>query len=652
MTRKRHAVTAAAATLAAAASSSMAATPGGSEIVGSSAVSGMMMFNSAPGKVVILDKTEGNAARIDGHPAWGQEWDTKNRTGRLMDVITNTFCAGGMSLGNGTWATFGGNENVGPGGNSTSPRFSTTAPYYDGDGGPAARFYTPNSQGTSDWDDGNHYMKRRRWYPTVEALGDGTLWIGGGEDYGGYVADAGQNQPNFEYWPPRGDAINMDFLTQTLPMNLYPLAWLMESGRLFVQAGQDAILYDLDTNSVAKGLPSTTGPMKVYPASAGVAMLPMTPANNYTQEVLFCGGVQRPLNEWGNGAGPLYNPLNTPASKVCERITPEADNPTWEQDDDLINGRSMGTFVYLPDGKLWFGQGVRMGTGGYSGQNYNKNLGISLGDQPDYQPMIYDPKAPKGARFSTAGLSQMQVQRMYHSTAILLEDGSILTAGSNPNADVSFDNPANYTNTEYRLEQWYPLWYNEPRPTQLNITQLAYGGGSFDVSLSSSDLSGNITNIKTAKISIVRSGFATHGVNFGQRYLELNSTYTANQDGSVGGTLHVSNMPPNSNIFQPGPAMAFLVVNGVPSHGQHVMIGTGQLGDQRVTEATSLPASQDAPAPKTSSESSKGKGSGSGSSSGSSSSGGLSMSGAAAMSTGLGATIALAAVLSAVVLLA
>lgn len=640
MIRKSRAIAAVGAALAATSASSMAATPGGSEIVGSSAVSGMMMFNSAPGKVVILDKTEGNAAQINGHPAWGQEWDTNNRTGRLMNVITNTFCAGGMSLGNGTWAVFGGNENVGPGGNSTTPRFSTTAPYYDGDGGAAARFYTPNSQDNSDWDDGHHYMTRRRWYPTVEALGDGTLWVGGGEDYGGYVADAGQNQPNFEYWPPRGDAVNMDFLTQTLPMNLYPLAWLMASGKLFVQAGQDAILYDLGSNSVAKGLPSTTGPMKVYPASAGVAMLPLTPASNYSQEVLFCGGVQRPLDEWGNGSGPLYNPLTTPASKVCERITPEADNPAWEQDDDLINGRSMGTFVYLPDGKLWFGQGVRMGTAGYSGQNYNKNLGISLGDQPDHQPMIYDPNAPKGSRFSIDGLSEMQVQRMYHSTAVLLEDGSILTAGSNPNADVSFINAANYTNTEYRLEQWYPLWYNDPRPTQPNNTQIAYGGGYFDVSLSSSDLSGNITNIKTAKMVIIRSGFATHGVNFGQRYLELNSTYTANQDGSVGGTLHVSNMPPNPNIFQPGPAMAFLVVNGIPSHGQHVMIGTGQLGDQRVTASTSLPASQDPPTPKGNNESSNTKGSGTAPSS------------AAALSPGVGASLALAAILSAVALLA
>jgi hypothetical protein len=33
-------------------------------------------------------------------------------------------------------------------------------------------------------------------------------------------------------------------------------------------------------------------------------------------------------------------------------------------------------------------------------------------------------------------------------------------------------------------------------------------------------------------------------------------------------TMHVSQMPANANIFQPGPAMIFLVVDGVPSTGQ------------------------------------------------------------------------------------
>ncbi len=125
-------------------------------------------------------------------------------------------------------------------------------------------------------------------------------------------------------------------------------------------------------------------------------------ANNYTQEVIFCGGVQRPLNEWGNGRRSFVQPSQHSGEQGVRAHHTRSRQPNVAADDDLINGRSMGTFVYLPDGKLWFGQGVRMGTGGYSGQPYNKNIGISLGDQPDYQPMIYDPTAASGSRWSIA----------------------------------------------------------------------------------------------------------------------------------------------------------------------------------------------------------------------------------------------------------
>ena len=38
----------------------------------------------------------------------------------------------------------------------------------------------------------------------------------------------------------------------------------------------------------------------------------------------------------------------------------------------------------------------------------------------------------------------------------------------------------------------------------------------------------------------------------GQRYVQLDSTYTGNSDGSA--TLHVSQLPPNPAILAPGPA--------------------------------------------------------------------------------------------------
>jgi hypothetical protein len=51
-------------------------------------------------------------------------------------------------------------------------------------------------------------------------------------------------------------------------------------------------------------------------------------------------------------------------------------------------------------------------------------------------------------------------------------------------------------------------------------------------------------------------------------------------------------MPPNANLFQPGPAFIYVVINGVPSNGTMVIIGNGQIGPQTLDKSVvSLPAS-------------------------------------------------------------
>jgi hypothetical protein len=63
-------------------------------------------------------------------------------------------------------------------------------------------------------------------------LGDGSLIILGGDINGGYVSTYVQNNPTYEFFPKRGAQIRMDFLNATVPMNLFPLTWLMPSGML------------------------------------------------------------------------------------------------------------------------------------------------------------------------------------------------------------------------------------------------------------------------------------------------------------------------------------------------------------------------------------------------------------------------------------
>ena len=45
-------------------------------------------------------------------PAWGTSYDLDSNTATPMAVSSNTFCAGGMTTGNGSWLVFGGNQPV------------------------------------------------------------------------------------------------------------------------------------------------------------------------------------------------------------------------------------------------------------------------------------------------------------------------------------------------------------------------------------------------------------------------------------------------------------------------------------------------------------------------------------------------------------
>jgi hypothetical protein len=51
-----------------------------------------------------------------------------------MNAVTNTFCAGGNVLGNGTWINIGGNAAVTYGGDLADDS-SGSGPYDDPDGG-------------------------------------------------------------------------------------------------------------------------------------------------------------------------------------------------------------------------------------------------------------------------------------------------------------------------------------------------------------------------------------------------------------------------------------------------------------------------------------------------------------------------------------
>lgn len=208
-------------------------------------------------------------------------------------------------------------------------------------------------------------------------------------------------------------------------------------------------------------------------------------------------------------------------------------------------------------------------------------------------PVMYDPTAESGKRWSQASMPKSNVPRMYHSTATLLPDGSVFISGSNPNADYLIK--TKYP-TEYRVERFYPWYYSMRRPEPVGLMdRLSYGGPGYDVSLTLEDLRGDLNKIQSTKAVVIRTGFSTHTINFGMRYVELETSYTVTQldGGNYNITLHVAQMYPNPAILAPGPAFLFIVVDGVPSIGQMIMVGSGKIGagSQNVASRTVLPES-------------------------------------------------------------
>jgi hypothetical protein len=327
----------------------------------------------------------------------------------------------------------------------------------------------------------------------------------------------------------------------------------------------------------------------VYPASASHWLTPLTAANNYTHTVNFCGGVSLTTDQLvGSHDGPpKLDVLRVPADKSCTSLNPLDEKPVWTDFDPLPEGRIMGSTIILPDLTILVINGARMGTAGYGvrGEVPWMTAGSSYADDPTLTPVIYDPKRPKGKRWSSGGLSASTIPRMYHSTAILLHDGSIFVSGSNPNADAV---PiANKYGTEYRVERFYPPYFkasSRPQPKGLPDS-LSYGGKPFTIELTKEDLFGDIKNLNTLMVTYIRPGYSTHAINFGQRAIELKWTHKLLDNGGV--RLFVQQLP-SPTIFAPGPALLHVVVAGIPSEGKFVMAGNGQIGKQTVTPLVNL----------------------------------------------------------------
>lgn len=444
---------------------------------GTTGVHAMQLAIISATHALIVDKVEHNPLTIDDHPAWAALYNLENHSLKPLRVQSNSFCAGGTFLSNGTLINVGGNPVV--------ESQTSAVDFGDLDGMQAIRIFHPCDSSTAE--DCEMYenhdrirMASPRWYNTVLRISDGSAMIIGGSKKGGWINNSTVNNPTVEFYPPKnlggnnGMPIKLPFLERTLNSNLFPIAFALPDGRVFIAANSDAIIYDWINNRETR-LPRIPNGVRVtYPMTGTGLLLPLTPESGYIPEILLCGG------STVDDRLPGYKiSSQDPASAQCSRIVlnEEGINAGWKIE-AMPQARVMPDAVLLPTGKILIVNGGQTGIAGYG--NVRDQRGTSNADNPALTPVLYDPYAPEGNRFSTNGLPISSIPRLYHSVATLTPRGNIMIAGSNPNLDRS---EVRY-GTEYRVEWLDPPYMSQHRPKILEAVNIVEFNKAFQLTVS------------------------------------------------------------------------------------------------------------------------------------------------------------------------
>lgn len=344
-----------------------------------------------------------------------------------------------------------------------------------------------------------------RFYPTMLSLADGkalTLFGADNVNGGGGVA-------SLEIFTPGGGGGSWS-APKAVPFNYYYYPWtfLLPGGDLFIAGPQKpARRFDPTAN------PIVDNPARQYnqiSSQRGVNMdgtavlLPLKPPH-YEPRIMVLGG-------------------SAPdAQQTAEWIDLSVATPTWQALPNLNVPRDKTTSVLLPDGHVLVVGGIDT--------------------LPDGGPAeIFDPEDPMSG-FQLG--PNMQHVRGYHSTALLLPDGSVIMGGD--------PNGGSTPNERYR-----PSYFFKSRPTiSGSPATIAFGAG-FAVQ---TPVPGAI-----AEVVLMRPGAVTHGFNQNQRYVGCTIT------GRTATEVQAS-APPDGNIAPRGWYLLFLVDNDrVPSQGAWIRL--------------------------------------------------------------------------------
>ncbi|KAJ7892811.1 glyoxal oxidase N-terminus-domain-containing protein [Mycena olivaceomarginata] len=525
---------------------------------GNSGIVGLEAIVVSPTLVVMFDRATNDPLHTpDGKVAWGALWNLETNKATPLKLLTDSFCASGALLSNGTMVSVGGNIPAPADLNQTGAH----------DGRMGLRLFGPcldpngEGEGCTVFEDlDNLQMAETRWYTSTARIFDGSLMIVGGiHESTPFYNDDPVN--NFEFFPKKDGGVPRPsaFLKRSVPVNLFPRVFALPDGKVFMLANNQTIIYDVEKNTetILPDLPN--GQRVSNPFDGTAALLPLSPPL-YIPEVIACGGSTKsdttPVEELS---------AQDPATSQCARITlsPAGIKKGWVVE-HMPQGRMMPEMVLLPNGQ------VLIINGGATGYAAVDSIGVTFGPSnaanPIGTPVLYTPSAPLGRRFSQEGLPTTDIARMYHSSVTLTPQGNILLAGNNPNGNITFIPPGQPGfSSEFRVQTLDPPFFNQARPTLSNVPSKIAFNQRFTIGI---DIPAGVSP-SSIKVALIDLGFSTHAFHSSGRLMFMDFTLSPNRR-----SLTITS-PPNNRVYPPGPAYIFVTVGDTTSAGAHVMVGSG-----------------------------------------------------------------------------
>jgi hypothetical protein len=361
---------------------------------------------------------------------------------------------------------------------------------------------------------------------------------------GGQVGSNAAPTPSLEILPaPAGGyAKYLDWLDRTNPDNLYPFLFVLPSSGILVVYYNEARIIDEKTFDTIKTLPNLPGSVnnflagRTYPLEGTAVMLPLSPPYSAPATILVCGGSS-------NGGGQAID--------NCVSAQPESGTPTWVIE-RMPSQRVMSNICALPDGTYLILNGAHQGVGGFG-----------LATDPNYNAVLYDPSQPVGSRMSI--MATTIVARLYHSEAMLMQDGRVMVSGSDPEDGT---HPQ-----EYRIEVFSPPYSLNGLPAPSYTITTANKDWTYGATytVTAKIPSGNLGGVRASMMAAVSS---THGNSMGQRTLFLSVSCA----GAANAATCQLTAPPTVHVAPPGWYQVFILDGPTPGPSHWVRIG-GSIAD-------------------------------------------------------------------------